>query len=121
MEYNISLFHPHFFIRLQLVKSYVFRFYSVVFCLVYVFPDSSYGYVYEVLSFIDQLLCSYKHVIILGNFNAPDVCWDTSVLNLCLSSASVILCFIMISVNWWIFPRILLVMLDLVMLCMFLL
>uniref|UniRef100_A0A1X7SKH1 Endonuclease/exonuclease/phosphatase domain-containing protein n=1 Tax=Amphimedon queenslandica TaxID=400682 RepID=A0A1X7SKH1_AMPQE len=50
---------------------------AVVFCLVYIPPNASCEYISKLLSFIGELLSSYRYVVILGDFNAPDICWDT--------------------------------------------
>ena len=48
-----------------------------LFCLVYVPPRVDTLYHSRSIQFFELLLCLGHHVIILGDFNAPDICWAT--------------------------------------------
>ena len=49
----------------------------VLFCLVYVPPHADFLYYSKLIVFFDSILCLGHFVIILGDFNAPDICWET--------------------------------------------
>lgn len=80
-----SIIHspPHLeVVCIQIVSSM-----PLVLCLVYIPPSASIGYVGEILSFLDSIISSFSNVVILGDFNAPDICWAT-LLGQCSSSES---------------------------------
>ena len=49
----------------------------VLFCLVYVPLRADFLYYSKLIVFFDSILCLGHFVIILGDFNAPDSCWET--------------------------------------------
>ena len=50
---------------------------DILFCLIYVPPQVDTLYHSRLIQFFESLLCLGHHVIILGDFNAPDICWAT--------------------------------------------
>ena len=74
---------PH----LEVVCIQIVSYMPLVLCLVYIPPSASIGYVGEIQSFIDSIISSFSNIVILGDFNAPDICWAT-LLGQCSSSES---------------------------------
>ena len=48
----------------------------VLFCLVYVPPHADFLYYSKLIVFFDSVLSLGHFVIILGDFNAPEICWE---------------------------------------------
>ena len=49
----------------------------LVLCTVYLPPNLHLSNQLNLLNYLDSLVKSNSHVIILGDFNVPDVCWST--------------------------------------------
>jgi len=51
--------------------------YDFILCTVYVPPHSSESYVFSVIQYLSDIVCSFSNCIIVGDFNFPDVCWSS--------------------------------------------
>ena len=49
---------------------------NLIFCCVYVPPDSSMLYVSSLVNFLSDITSSFNNCIILGDFNFPDIDWS---------------------------------------------
>ena len=50
---------------------------TILLCLVYIPPSAGVEYHKTLIQFLESLLSLGHYVIILGDFNAPDICWST--------------------------------------------
>ena len=62
---------------IDMVSVEVQTFPSIVFCCVYIPPKFTDDYLYLVLHSIESLSLQYSRLIVVGDFNAPDVEWST--------------------------------------------
>ena len=51
--------------------------YDYISCAVYIPPHSSESYVFSVVQYLSDIVCSFSNCIIVGDFNFPDVCWSS--------------------------------------------
>ena len=49
----------------------------VTICLVYVPPSSDQQHYSDVLLYLETLAVTYPNLVILGDFNSPDICWSS--------------------------------------------
>ena len=50
---------------------------TIIICTVYIPPNSDSNYVNSLLLYLSNLITSHDHIILVGDFNFPDVNWDT--------------------------------------------
>ena len=53
----------------------------VTICLVYVPPSSDQQHYSDMLYYLESLAVTYPNLVILGDFNSPDICWPISYFN----------------------------------------
>ena len=50
---------------------------TIILCTVYIPPNSDSDYLNSLLLYLSSLYISHDHIILVGDFNLPDIDWDT--------------------------------------------
>ena len=50
---------------------------TIILCTVYIPPNSDSHYLNSLLLYLSNVFISHDHIILVGDFNLPDVDWDT--------------------------------------------
>ena len=45
-------------------------------CVVYIPPNSTFEQYLEIFAYLESVLVSHPHAIIVGDFNLPNICWS---------------------------------------------
>ena len=45
-------------------------------CVVYIPPNSAYEHYLKIFAYLESVVVSHPHAIIVGDFNLPDICWS---------------------------------------------
>ena len=62
---------------LEILSIKIGQSYDLVFCCIYVPPESSLSYISSLVHFLTDLSSSFSKIIIVGDFNLPDIDWFT--------------------------------------------
>ena len=62
--------------NLEIVSVSVLVHHKFIICAIYISPNSKSGYIQDLYLYLDTLVSS-ANVILLGDFNAPDINWNT--------------------------------------------
>ena len=63
--------------HLEIVAVSVDTAHPIVFCVIYLPPNSSPEYSQQCFEYINELCSTTSSIVILGDFNFPDMNWDT--------------------------------------------
>ena len=63
--------------NLEIISIKIGQGYNLVICCIYVPPESSFSYVSSLVHFLTDLSSSFSKIIIVGDFNFPDIDWST--------------------------------------------
>ena len=63
--------------NLELVAVKIYSKYSFILCLIYNPPNSDLSYFFNLLDYLNNLLALNNKIILLGDFNLPDINWES--------------------------------------------
>ena len=68
---------PSPYYNLELIAAKIYSKYSFILCLIYNPPNSDLSYFFNLLDYLNNLLALNNKIILLGDFNLPDINWES--------------------------------------------